>query len=206
MKNKHIAFVLLWFFSIKLTAQQLTYVPDIVIGHRSSTYLHNVNYQFNSKIRVNNLTLFDTEYKEYKNNIFFIRNTLSYNIPKKISLNAEKKKKNPGSFFTISAQYRMLKPTYSFAYSIGTTYQKGFTLEQSISIEYYPTLTENLQLYFNFLAIANVNLEEYQRGLQFIRLGLKEKKVSYGLFLNLDQFNNNIKTLENAGTFIKYQF
>lgn len=53
-------------------AQQLAYTPDIVLGHRSYTYLHNISYQFNDKLKVNNLTLFDTEYTKDKENIFFI--------------------------------------------------------------------------------------------------------------------------------------
>jgi len=206
MKSKHIWFVLIWFYSGKLIAQSLNYLPDMVIGNRSFTYLHNINYHFNDRVKINNLTLFDTEYKVNKSNIYFIRNTLSYNFSKNISLNTAFGIKNPGSFFTVSAQFRTQKPTYSYAYSLGATYQRGLTLEQAISLEVSPQLTENFRLYFNVLAIANLKYKEYQRGLQLIRLGLKEKKASYGLALNLDQFNNNIKTLENTGIFIKYNF
>ncbi|MCR6637968.1 MAG: hypothetical protein NVV82_02960 [Sporocytophaga sp.] len=198
--------LILFFLSKELNAQQLSYTPDLVAGHRSLMYLHNVNYYFNNKVKINNLTLFDTEYRSDKANIFFIRNTFSYNVSRKVTLNVAVGMKNPGSFFSISAQYRIVQPIYSFAYSLGATYQKGVTLEQSVALEYFPYLNENLQVYFNLLAIANINLEEYQRGLQYVRLGLKENKLAYGLALNADQFNNGRKILLNTGIFIKHNF
>ena len=79
-------------------AQQLAYTPDIVLGHRSYTYLHNVSYQFKDKLKINNLTLFDTEYTKDKENIFFIRNTISYSLTNKISFHAGFGMKNPGAF------------------------------------------------------------------------------------------------------------
>lgn len=196
-------------FTLPLNAQQLTYYPDLAIGHRSYTYFHNINYQINPKFRINNLTLFDTEYETFKgnrSNIFFLRNSISYNLSQKISLSAAVGIKNPGAFVTASALFRKSKPIYSFAYSLGVTYQKGFTLEQSLNIEYLPPIINDYKGYFNLLAIANVNLNEYQRGLQFLRMGVKVNKGIYGLFLNLDQFNNSQRTLENAGIFIKYNF
>lgn len=206
MKIKNLAMALIVLPLFQTKAQQLAYTPDIVLGHRSYTYLHNVSYQFNDKLKINNLTLFDTEYTKDKENIFFIRNTISYSLTNKISLHAGFGMKNPGAFFTAFAQYRIAKPTYSFSYSVGTTYQKGFTLEQSISAEYTPYLNDDLQAYLNILAIANLNFGGYQRGLQFFRVGLKQKKLSYGVAINLDQWNNVEKTLENIGFFTKYNF
>jgi hypothetical protein len=190
----------------RLYAQQLSYTPDLVAGHRSMTYMHNVHYHFNKKIKINNLTLFDTEYSSDKRNIFFIRNNFSYNVFRNITLNAGFGMKNPGSFYTASTQFRTAHPIYTFAYSVGATYQNGFTLEQSIVLEYYPFLTEKLQAYCNLLAIANINQKEYQRGVQYIRLGLKENKMVYGLAFNADQFNNGKEILINAGGFIRYTF
>ena len=206
MKIKNLAMALIVLPLFQTKAQQLAYTPDIVLGHRSYTYLHNVSYQFDDKLKINNLTLFDTEYTKDKENIFFIRNTISYSLTNKISLHAGFGMKNPGAFFTAFAQYRIAKPTYSFSYSVGTTYQKGFTLEQSISAEYTPLLNDDLQAYLNILAIANLNFDGYQRGLQFFRVGLKQKKLSYGVAINLDQWNNVEKTLENIGFFTKYNF
>ncbi len=206
MRVEKISAVLCLVLSVRLNAQQLSYVPDIVAGHRSFTYLHSVSYPLTGKLRMNNLTLFDTEYRQDKNNLFFIRNGFSYHILKKITLNGAAGMKNPGSFLTVAAQYRTGGPACSFSYSIGATYQKGFTLEQSPSFEHAPYLTSGLQAYLSLLAIANIRPGEYQRGLQFIRLGIKEKAMSYGMAVNLDQFGHSRKTLENAGFFIKHHF
>lgn len=206
MKAKIIAITALALFSLPLNAQKLNYTPDLVLGHRSYTYMHNINYYFNDRLKLNNLTLFDTEYTKDKENIFFIRNTLTYNLSKRFSINAALGMKNPGAFFSAYVQYRISKPLYSFSYSIGATYQKGFSLEQSVSVEFTPYLKENLQGYLSVLAIGNIDNSGYPRGLQFIRLGVKEDKIMYGIASNFDQFNNAKKTLENIGVFVKYNF
>lgn len=206
MKAKTTAITVLAAASLSVRAQQLTYTPDLVLGHRSYTYMHNVNYYFNDRLKLNNLTLFDTEYTKDQENIFFIRNTLAYNLTKHFSVNAAMGMKNPGVFFSAYVQYRIAKSSYSLSYSVGTTYQKGFSLEQSVSFEYMPHLKGNLQGYFSVLAIGNLDDSGYPRGLQFIRLGVKQNKMMYGLASNFDQFNNGKKTLENIGAFVKYNF
>ncbi|WP_431609348.1 hypothetical protein [Chryseobacterium sp. 'Rf worker isolate 10'] len=206
MKAKIITLTALASAFLSLNAQKLSYTPDIVLGHRSYTYMHNINYQLNDRLKLNNLTLFDTEYTKDKENIFFIRNTLAYNLTKRLSANAAFGMKNPGAFFSVYLQYKIIQPSYSLSYSIGTTYQKGFSLEQSISFEYTPYLTENLKGYFSVLAIGNLDDKGYPRGLQFIRLGVKQDKIMYGMAYNFDQFNNGKKTLKNIGVFVKYNF
>ncbi|SFN79083.1 hypothetical protein SAMN05421594_4231 [Chryseobacterium oleae] len=206
MKAKYAVVLVLAAVSSRLDAQKISYTPDIVLGHRSYTYMHNINYQLNDRLKINNLTLFDTEYKKDKDNIFFIRNTLSYSLTKSFNLNAAFGMKNPGAFFSVYAQYKIAGPSYSFSYSLGTTYQKGFSLEQSISLEYAPYLKENVQGYFSVLAIGNIDDSGYPRGLQFVRIGLKQDKMMYGIASNFDQFNNAKKTLENIGAFVKYNF
>ncbi|WP_312301314.1 hypothetical protein [Chryseobacterium sp.] len=206
MKAKLIAITILTSAVLELNAQKLSYTPDLVLGNRSYTYMHTINYQLNDRLKLSNLTLFDTEYTRDKENIFFIRNTLVYNLTKKLSMNAAFGMKNPGAFFSAYVQYKITQPTYSLSYSIGATYQKGFSLEQSVSFEYTPYLKENLQGYFSVLAIGNLDNSGYPRGLQFIRLGVKQNKMMYGAATNFDQFNNGKKTLENIGAFVKYNF
>ncbi|UDQ52894.1 hypothetical protein [Chryseobacterium indologenes] len=128
MKAKFIAITALAAVSSGLSAQKISYTPDIVVGHRSYTYLHHINYQLNDRLKLNNLTLFDTEYTKDKENIFFIRNTLAYNLSKRFIVNAAFGMKNPGAFFSAYLQYKITHSTYSFSYSVGTTYQKGFSL------------------------------------------------------------------------------
>ncbi|MNG73078.1 hypothetical protein D3C79_315160 [compost metagenome] len=206
MKTIAITLAVSTLVAVATHAQQLSYTPEVVLGHRSYFYMHQVSYKISDKIKINNLSLFDTEYTTDKENIFFIRNTASYTVSKRFTLNAAFGMKNPGAFFSAFVQYRVSKPTQSFSYAIGTTYQKGFTLEQSLSFEYTPYLTTQKQAYFSVLAIGNVNTKIYQRGLQFIRLGLKQDKLMYGLASNFDQFNNSKKTLENIGAFVKHNF
>lgn len=51
MTIKHMAIAVFALPLFQVKAQQLTYTPDIVLGHRSYTYLHNVSYQFNDKLK-----------------------------------------------------------------------------------------------------------------------------------------------------------
>lgn len=200
-------FVLLCVFFKNLSyGQELNYTSEILLGHRSLTYLHLVKYNFNDKLSVNNLTLFDTEYETDANNIHFIRNMISYKFHKAISVNTAFGIKNPGKFATVSLQYIFSKTDFFISYSAGATYQSGFTLEQSLAINYTPLISKKLKAYFNLLVIANLNRVEYQRGLQQIKIGLKNKKLMYGLGANFDQFNNASKTLENIGLFVKQKF
>jgi hypothetical protein len=196
-----LAFVLLASCS---RAQELSFAPEMLLGNRSHTYLHLVKYHINGRWSVNNLTLFDTEYTTNGNNIFFIRNTATYRLSRTLSANASIGIKNPGHFATASLQYRYSKKNFTASYTAGSTYQEGFTFEQSLALNYSPKISKGLKAYFNLLAIANLNFEEYQRGLQQLRIGLVGNKAAYGVGLNLDQFNNASKTLSNIGLFIKY--
>ncbi|MFD2556827.1 hypothetical protein [Sphingobacterium tabacisoli] len=198
--------IMIALMTLKTNGQKLSYTPDLLLGNRSYAYMHNINYHFNSYLKINNLILFDTEYAHDKENIFFIRNTLSYSISRKISFNAAVGVKNPGKFFGLFAQYRTIGSDYSLSYSMGTTYQRTFTLEQSIAFEYTPSIIERLDGYFHVLAIVNLEPGNYQRGVQQVQLGLKQQRLNYGLALNLDQWNNNEKQLYNTGIFIKHNF
>lgn len=193
-------------YGINVSAQQLHYFPEIFAGHRSVNYMQTVNVKLNKTFSVNNLMLFDTEYTSNSNNIFFIRNTMVYHLTSKLKLNVLMGVKNPGSFAGGALQYGLLQSNYSFAYSIGATYQRGFTLEQMLRVEYTPHIASHTQIFTMLLAMANVNIHEYQRGLLYTRLGLKHGKVVYGAAFNVDQFNNNSKSLKNIGSFIKYNF
>lgn len=197
---------LLCAMTMRIMAQPLSYAPDVVFGHRSFAYMHQVNGSFHPKIRLNNLVLFDTDYKNKEHKLFFMRTTVSYLLTDNIALNAAAGMKSPGSFLTVSAQYRLSRPGFSFAYSVGATHQSGLTLEQALAFEVMPRLTAAVRGYISCSAIANTNRGGYQRGLQFIRLGLKTDTYGYGLALNLDQFNNNEKKLANGGVYFRYKF
>lgn len=183
--------------------QKLFISPDLVAGHRSYTYMQSTGYRINEKIRLSNFTLFDTEYTKDNNNIFYIRNTFSYTLIPDLILHTAIGIKNPGAFFSTFLQFVRANQTCTFSYSIGATYQNGFTLEQSLYLECLPQLSDDVTVYFSISAVANIG-RGYERGLQQLRMGIKKDKLIYGMAGNLDQFSNSSKKLENFGFFIKY--
>jgi len=186
--------------------QKTTFTPELVTGYRSLFYQHGINHFFSKKLHFNNLVVYDTEYRSDKNNIFFIRNTLSVALSKPLSLQTAIGIKNPGSFATLALQYQYQTGPLRFLYAAGATYQTGLTLEQSLILEYNPLLQPGTSAYFRLQAIANTDFTQYQRGIQQFRAGLQHETTQYGVAVNLDQFNNGARQLENAGIFIRYLF
>lgn len=187
-------------------AQDLRYVPDVVLGNRSFTYLHAVSQSLGGRVRQNNLTLFDTDFREARNNIFFMRHGLSYSIGQRLAVHGAVGLKNPGAFISLYGTFRHAGKTGALTYALGGTYQQGWSLEQSLQLEYYPPLTPQLEAYLSLLAIGNVCEAGYLRGLQLMRAGIRTHRHTYGLALNADQFDNARKKLFNAGIFFKKQF
>lgn len=199
-----IILVLIIFGTTKSNAQSVSFSPEKVLGNRSTAYQHFISYSFDETWSINNVTLFDTEYNTDKNNIFFIRNMLSYKLNQQIKVNAAFGIKNPGAFATLNAQYQYTTTNFKLSYSIGNTYQNGFTLEQNLILNYTPTLSKNFKGYINLFAVVNTNLKQLDRGIQQLRIGIKKERLIIGLALNLDQFTKGKKKLENFGAFIKY--
>lgn len=194
------------FSSLHCPAQKTSYTPELVTGYRSLFYQHGINHFFSKKLRFNNLVVYDTEYRSAKNNLFFIRNTLFFALNKPLSLHTAIGIKNPGSFATIALQYQYQTGPLRFLYTAGATYQTGITLEQSLILEYNPLLQPGTNVYFRLQAIANTDFTQYQRGIQQFRAGIQQETTQYGVAVNLDQFNNGAKQLENAGIFVRYHF
>ena len=192
--------------STLVIGQELSFAPDVVFGNRSLTYKHLIKYSVNPKLSVDNLTLFDTEYGNDLNNLYFIRNTISYALTKNIRANTAIGIKNPGAFGTMSLSFTTQSHQFSFTYSAGSTYQDGFSFEQSIVASYLPSFGNNNQGYINLLATGTINASGYARGLQQLKIGIRKKQFTTGLAINLDQFNNARKTLTNTGIFLKYNF
>lgn len=187
-------------------AQSISFSPEVVVGNRSIGYQHFIGYKFNGTWSINNVSLFDTEHANDKNNIFFIRNMLSYNINKHFKANVAIGIKNSGAFATLTSQYQYVSSSFKLNYAIGSTYQDGFTLEQTLILNYTPKLSKTILGYINLFAVVNTNLKVLDRGIQQLRIGIKKEKLITGIAVNLDQFNKAEKTLENFGVFIKYNF
>lgn len=198
--------ITLIFTTLVSNAQSVRLYPEIVLGHRSLSYQHFLSYSFDDKWSVNNVSLFDTEYNNEANDIFFIRNMLSYKINKHFKANVAIGIKNPGAFASITSQYQYTISSFKLSYVIGSTYQKGFTLEQTLILNYTPTLSKSIEAYLNLFMVVNTDLKILNRGIQQFRIGLKKEKFIIGLAVNLDQFTKAEKTLENYGFFIKSNF
>ncbi len=192
--------------TIPLNAQDLLVTSEIVSGNRSVAYQHLIDHTFNKSWSVNNITLFDTEYANDDNTIYFIRNMVSLKLPKSFKINAAFGIKNPGAFVTFTAQYQFRHSTFKMSYAIGSTYQNGLTLEQTLLLNYTPRLSKTMEGYVNLFVVVNTNLKVLDRSLQQLRLGVKQNTLTTGIAVNLDQFTNAVKTLENYGVFIKYNF
>ncbi|MEQ5791578.1 hypothetical protein J4E06_10985 [Muricauda sp. NFXS6] len=206
--NRNTSLFTLFYLSVStlVIGQELSFAPDVVFGNRSLTYKHLIKYSINPKLSVDNLTLFDTEYGNDLNNLYFIRNTISYALTKNIRANTAIGIKNPGAFGTMSLSFTTQSHQFSFTYSAGSTYQDGFSFEQSIVASYLPSFGNNNQGYINLLATGTINASGYARGLQQLKIGIRKKQFTTGLAINLDQFNNARKTLTNTGVFLKYNF
>ncbi|MGG5506287.1 hypothetical protein [Myroides sp. C20-1] len=203
MKFARFFMVLIGLFPLVVFGQKTAFSPDMMIGNRSYGYTHALSHRLSDKLSVQNLVLFDSEYQDDNHNIFFIRNTLAYQLPKNFILNAGFGVKNPGKFASVYLQYQWKKKDLQLVYGIGTTYQKGFTLEQSLLVEYTPQLTEQWQGLLRLSAVGNVNRHEYTRGFQHIRIGVKKDNLAIGIAANLEQFNMSWDHFKNYGFFVK---
>lgn len=205
LRTTHIL-IFIVFVIFKLNAQSVSYVPETILGNRSFAYQHFVGYNFNEKWSINNISLVDADHTNYVNNIFFVRNRLFYNLNKRFNINIAFGVKNPGSFTTLATQYKYSTINFTLGYTIGATYQDGFTLEHTLQLKYTPKLGNKTNIYLNLFMIMNTDLQNIDRGIQQFRLGLKKEKIISGMAINLDQFANAEKKLTNIGIFIKYNF
>ena len=194
------------FGTLASNAQSVSFSPEMVVGNRSIAYQHLIRYEINDTWSINNVSLFDTADTNANNNIFFIRNMLSYNLNKHYKANVAIGVKNPGKFATLSSQYQYTVPNFKINYVMGSTYQNGFTLEQTLILNYTPSLSTTIQGYLNLFVVFNTNLKVVERGVQQLRLGAKNEWLITGMAINLDQFTKGEKTLENFGLFIKFNF
>lgn len=195
--------VFLAVFFTAYTLKSLAYHPELIIGNRSVFYQHSISTSLHSKFRFNNITQFDNEYFNNKNNIYFIRNSVSYPLHKNFSINAALGLKNPGSFSTLFINYNLTKNNFILNYSVGFTLQKKYSYEQMFIIEKNIPVHKNIAIHTKFQALTNITQTEYLRGFQHFRVGLKQHSFNYGLAANFDQFNNNKRTLHNYGIYIK---
>lgn len=201
-RHKRIGVLILFLITL-FNIKAFAYNPEILVGNRSIFYQHAISTSLHSKFKFNNITQFDNEYFNNRNNIYFIRNSISYPIFKNFSINAALGLKNPGSFSTLFINYNLSKNNFILNYSIGFTLQKKYSYEQMFIIEKNIPINKNIAIHTKFQALTNITQTEYLRGFQHFRIGLKHHSFNYGLASNFDQFNNNKRTLQNYGIYIK---
>ncbi len=200
---KGVAFLCL--FALNGSAQHAELSPEVLLGGRSFSYLHTFDIRFGEKFGFSNLTLYDNDHQEQGREIYFIRGTFSYRFVPHLSLTASLGLKNPGDFYTLAVKYDRRGKNQSMAYTVGLTYQKDFSLEQSLSYRKELLQFGDHTLFFRLLAIVNIDSKGYQRGLQQLRIGVNKRSMSYGAGANFDQFDNSAVMLVNYGLFFKYE-
>ena len=173
--------ITLLFTVLVSNAQSVGFTPEMVLGNRSLSYQHFISHSFDEKWSINNISQFDTEYENDTNNIFFIRNMLSYSFNKHFNASVAIGVKNPGAFATIAYQYQYKAPSFKLSYAIGSSYQKSFTLDQTLIMNYTPTLSKSIKAYVNLFAVVNTNLRILDRGIQQLRIGIKKEKLITGV-------------------------
>ncbi len=198
--------IIFLFSALASKAQEVGFSPELLLGHRSLTYQHFVTHRLDNKWSINNVSYFDTEYTNEINDIYFIRNMVSFHFNKHIQVNTSIGAKNPGSFATLTLQHKFSVSSFKFTYAIGSTYQNGFTLEQNLMLNYTPVLSKDIKAYLNLFVIVNTDFEILNRGIQQFRIGIQKENFITGIAVNLDQFTGGVKTLQNCGLFIKCNF
>ncbi|TBX69902.1 hypothetical protein EZL74_05660 [Flavobacterium silvisoli] len=187
-----------------LAAQPLTVTPEVVLGHRSSFYQHELTFLLTDKLKLRNTSLYDAAYDDPKAVLYFFRNTLAYAASKSIVFSVAHGVKNPGAFGTASVLYHYSSSRIVLMCSGGVTYQREFSFEPFVLLEYNTPVSAGRHLFFRVQGVANISKESYMRGVQQVRVGLKQDKLRYGLAGNFDQFANAAKKLSNLGVFIRY--
>lgn len=185
-------------------AQQPSYQPEMVAGHRSYTYQHNIFLPISKSWTFSNLAYFDTEYLDNDRNIYSIRTMLSYNISKSFQFNTAVGMKNPGTFSTVSLQYNYQNKRLFFLTNLGWYYQNGSAMEHFILAQYTLPLTSKTDLYFRGQSTLDINAEGIFRGVQQLRIGIDKGDFGIGLAGGFDQWNNAGTSVTNFGVYIKY--
>ncbi|HCS19094.1 MAG TPA: hypothetical protein DIW47_00775 [Bacteroidetes bacterium] len=192
--------ICLLFFS-EASGQKLLVSPELLGGHRSLAQQHFASYTFGIW-EAQHFSLIDFEYQSQQNNIFFIRNAVLYRLPKNVYLQAGIGLKNPGSFYSLLAQYRYQAKSTRISVSSGVTWQEGSSWENSLSVEHYSSASRKWRAYMRMLLISNTREKEVLRGIAQFRLGIARQEHHGGLALNIDRFSEG-KQLYNIGIFYK---
>lgn len=187
------------------SAQHLAYAPEAMVGQRAFSWQHSIQTPLNSRWQFSNVVLYDHIYT-HEPNIYFIKNSITYQLNNSLRIEAGCGIKNPGAFGSLLLQYHYHQNNISFSYGIGPGIQNGILLEQALRAHFSPPISSTTNAILSFFASINIANNRLDRGLQQLRIGIKKQQISGGLALNIDQFNNHNGSFFNTGIFLKHQF
>ncbi len=194
-----------WLCTQLFSQTSVSYRPENFLGSRSNNYQHIIYAKISDKFSLTNFSYLDSDYNGAEN-LYNVRNVFSYRFLKNWSSNIAFGLKNPGLYGTVSIQLNHSYDLISYVLVTGLTYQNGFTSESFGSISFTPEILQNVKLYLRATFSFNVNLRGVTRGVQQFRVGILQSNISYGIASNLDQFNYNMKKLQNYGVFLNVTF
>lgn len=179
---------------------ELRFSPENFMGNRSNNYQHIIGAKISDKIWFSNFAYLDSDY-DTKENLYNIRNSISYNLVNNWSSNLAFGLKNPGVYTTASVQSGKKYTTFSYLLRTGATYQKSWTSESFATMLYAPKISNKINVFLKASFSFGANSKGITRGIQQFRVGIKNKQLIYGWASNFDQFNYNQRTLTNHGLF-----
>ncbi|WP_319480242.1 hypothetical protein [uncultured Draconibacterium sp.] len=206
LQNALIIFAILHSISVLAGGEsQLRFSPENFVGNRSNNYQHIVGVKISGKLRFSNFAYLDSDYST-KENLYNIRNTISYDLVKSWSSNLAFGLKNPGLYTTASLQHGKKYNAFSYLLRTGATYQKSWTSESFATVLYAPEISNNITAFLKASFSFSANSKGITRGIQQLRLGIKNKQLVYGWASNFDQFNYNQRALTNHGLFLRISY
>ncbi|RIJ47435.1 hypothetical protein D1614_15105 [Maribellus luteus] len=206
VQNTLIGFTILQSISASAGGEsQLQFSQENFVGNRSNNYQHIIGAKISEKLWFSSFAYLDSDYST-KENLYNIRNTISYDLVKSWSSILAFGFKNPGLYTTGSLQLGKKYNAFSYLLQTGATYQKSWTSESFATALYAPKITNNLTAFFKATLSLNMNSKGITRALQQFRAGIKNKQLVYGWASNFDQFNYNKKTLTNHGLFLRINY
>jgi hypothetical protein len=72
--------------------------------------------------------------------------------------------------------------------------------------EYFPKLTDKLNLYARLQVMENFTGKNHNRSYQLLRLGLRKNNIRFGLGFDLNAYGTKSKYTRNFGIFTKVHF
>jgi len=183
--------------------QNFQFDPELLTGNRSVFYQHLLRVHTTDRVSFQNVFLIDHSYHKPEDQIYFFRNTISYQATPVWSSNISFGLKNPGLFGTFSLSVKKISSRQTILYAFGVTVQRTLSLEQSLFLQREFITLKDCRLFYQVLIVLNLDNSGYTRGLQQFRVGVKKRGLQMGFGVNLDQFNNAQKTLHNHGLFLK---